>query len=83
MSINNIDLITETGEKIIGVKLTNGDTGEIKYIHDSKNNVYDCALPKSIQQNEKGYTFVLSSGENIEADIESILESSRNAYFSL
>ena len=77
MAIHDIDLIDKDGEKIIGVKLTDGAIGKIKYVYDTVNNVQDCILPPKIAHNkDNSHTFVLTNGKEMKSELKHILDCS-------
>lgn len=84
MPINNIDLFTENGEEIVGVKLLNGNTGKIKFTVDSKTAHQDCVLPQGIMEDKDGLcTFLLHTGEEIKNSIKSVCDYSFNRWMGI
>jgi hypothetical protein len=82
MTNHNIDLITKKNEKIIGVKLTDGTMGEIKYVNTKTGP--DCVFPAKIATNKDGsHTFILINKKEINSKLQPILEHSFNHWFEL
>ena len=81
MPTNNIKLVDENDNEIIGIELLNGEIGKIKFVHSTDHQVFDCTLPLKIKENEdETNTFILKSGKTINRTLKLILDSSQDSY---
>ena len=81
MSTNNIKLVDEDNNEIIGVELSNGELGKIKFVDHVEQNVRICTLPNDIKENTDGTNnFHLSNGSIIRRELSAITDSSEHYY---
>ncbi len=81
MSTNNVKLIDENNNEIVGVELSDGAIGKINFTHHTAHQIFDCKLPSGVKENSDGTnTFHLSNGKAINRELKSILDLSEHSH---
>lgn len=77
MSKQNILLVNEHGQEIVGIKTTDGKTGKIIFTINIALSHLECLLPPTGLEYENGlYTFIFKDGREIKYKLGFILDCS-------